>query len=160
LAEIAEEQLVLVHEPEKCTGCLTCMLACAYRHYRDLNPELAFREILESADGTFVGAYCTHCEHPACVAACPTDAMYKDERTGWVLNNPLMCIGCGNCVYACPISNPRIDPVLKVSVKCDFCEGDPWCAKFCPSGATRVVTRKEAKEIFGRILPELGVRLE
>ncbi|MCD6510588.1 MAG: 4Fe-4S dicluster domain-containing protein [Thermoprotei archaeon] len=153
------EQLVLIHDPDRCTGCMTCMMACAYKHYHTLDLDKAFRLILEMNEGFFVASYCVHCDYPACVAACPTGAMHKDERSGWVLNNPLLCIGCGNCVYACPVSNPRIDPFLKISVKCDFCGGDPWCAKFCPSGATRVVTREEARDFFKKVLPKLGVRL-
>lgn len=36
-------------------------------------------------------------------------------------------------------------------VKCDFCDGDPYCAKFCPTEAMQVKTRKEAYEFIKKI---------
>jgi Fe-S-cluster-containing dehydrogenase component len=39
------------------------------------------------------------------------------------------------CIFVCPFGAPSFDPVDRVTIKCDICEGDPQCAKFCPSEA-------------------------
>jgi len=143
-------QLVLLYNPEKCSGCLYCMAACAYKHYGTLDIEKSFVTILGGPeDGSFIGIHCAHCEHPACMAACPKDAITKDEETGLVLIDHMKCIGCRSCNYACPVSIPRFDEELRVSVKCDFCGGDPYCVKFCTTGAMSLAAREEARKLFG-----------
>ncbi|MCL4401899.1 MAG: 4Fe-4S ferredoxin, partial [Acidobacteria bacterium] len=47
---------------------------------------------------TSAGAYafasrCVHCEDAACIAACPTGAMHREERTGAVVVDQDRCIG-------------------------------------------------------------------
>jgi nitrate reductase beta subunit len=44
-----------------------------------------------------------HCLNPACVAACPSGAMYKREEDGIVLVDQNKCKGWRFCVTACPI---------------------------------------------------------
>ena len=69
-------------------------------------------------------------------------------RTGIVKINTMQCIGCRSCNFACPISIPHYDPILKISLKCDLCEGDPWCVKFCTTGALHYIPRKEARKLI------------
>lgn len=142
-----EGQRVLLYDPLKCTGCLFCQIACAYHHFRDFNLEKAHLKIQfdEKANG-FEAIYCQHCDEPLCVAACPKEAAVKDEATGLVKINPMRCIGCKTCTVACPLSVPWFNQDYRIAMKCDFCDGDPRCAKFCSPQAIRVATRKEAWE--------------
>ena len=39
------------------------------------------------------------------------------------------------CVHACPFGNAVWDEASTKVLKCDYCAGDPACAKFCPTGA-------------------------
>ncbi|MHA1410669.1 MAG: 4Fe-4S dicluster domain-containing protein [Candidatus Odinarchaeia archaeon] len=144
-----DEQQVLYYDPELCSGCTYCMLACSYEHFKVLDYNKANLWIYPDPDKPFsyVAAHCSHCEDPICVAACPTEAITKDEETGWVTIDQTKCIGCRSCNIMCPISIPWKNPMMKVSFKCDFCDGDPKCAKFCPTGAMSVKTRKEAREL-------------
>ncbi len=45
---------------------------------------------------------CEHCLNPACVAACPSGAIYKREEDGIVLIDQDKCRGWRMCVSACP----------------------------------------------------------
>ena len=44
---------------------------------------------------------CQHCENPPCVDVCPTGASMQ-RADGVVLVNRHTCIGCRNCMLACP----------------------------------------------------------
>jgi len=146
------EQLVLLYDPNRCTGCRYCEMACAYKHYGVIDYNKARRHVIFDPEHVlFEAVQCRHCEEPVCAAACPTEAIKKDEKTGWVLINPMKCIGCRSCTYACPIGVPRFDEDLKVAIKCDFCDGDPWCAKYCSAQAIQVLPRAEALRLMRRI---------
>lgn len=144
----SSSQLVLYFDPEKCTGCGMCMVACSFHHFNAIDISRSKVRVYEDPDrpGFFVVAYCAHCEFPACEAACPVDAIEKNSETGLVTINPLLCIGCKSCNYACPIGMPIFDEERRVSHKCDFCRdiGTPRCVEFCTTGALSVATRREA----------------
>ena len=150
----ASDQEVLLYDSSRCTGCLSCEIACVYHHFKTLDTRRSHLHILAQPDkGTFEAVCCEHCDEPVCVASCPTEAIAKDAQTGWVTINPLGCIGCRNCIIACPISAPWFDPEHYVSTKCDFCEGEPECTKVCSPQAIRVARRGEAwafrRKVYG-----------
>jgi formate dehydrogenase iron-sulfur subunit len=160
----------------RCTGCRGCQVAC--KQWNDLpgektrntgsytNPPalsaktwslIEFREI---ATSTRVGFYflkraCMHCEHPACVSACPVGALRK-TADGPVVYDDTKCIGCRYCMIACPFGVPAFDwekglldaPVIR---KCNFCIDRvsngmlPACAKTCPS---KVITFGERDKLI------------
>ena len=69
---------------------------------------------------------CFHCEHPSCVAVCPTHATYKDPNGGFVLIDWNKCIGCKYCMIACPYGvrfftdeKPVVEPDIKSVFKSD-----------------------------------------
>ena len=147
------DQRVLLYDPQRCTGCRCCEMACAYQNFGSLTPIKSHIRIIASEDGIHRDAvYCWHCEEPVCAAACPVDAIEKDERTGWVRVNPLKCIGCRSCTYACPVAAAWFDEDRRTAAKCTFCDGDPLCARFCSPQAIRVVTRAEASAALKQIL--------
>ena len=53
-----------------------------------------------SQDVTRDESKCTHCG--ACVAVCPTEALYVDKKTMKVIFDSEKCIACELCVKACP----------------------------------------------------------
>ncbi len=151
MVEIAKDllssQKVLLYDPKKCTGCRYCEIACSFYHFRRLDLKRAHLHISFNEDRfEFEASVCQHCEEPLCLAACPSDAITKDQETGWVRINPVRCIGCRTCTFICPLSAPWFNEDYKISMKCDFCNGDPQCARFCSPQAIRVVTREEAWE--------------
>lgn len=151
-----EEQKVLLYDPSRCTGCLYCQIACSSQHFKEFSLEKAHLHIVfDEKLGKLEAIYCQHCDEPLCVAACPKDAAVKDKETGLVKINPMRCIGCKTCTIVCPLSVPWFNVDYRVAMKCDFCNGDPKCAKFCSPQAIRVVSRREAWEFNRKVYLEV-----
>jgi Fe-S-cluster-containing dehydrogenase component len=86
-------------------------------------------------EGIYVPINCMRCEEPACELACPRQATYRNYETGAMEVDATRCIGCYSCVFACPFGATFVDNLDGRVLKCDLCEGDPTCAKVCPTGA-------------------------
>lgn len=80
---------------------------------------------------------CEHCLNPACVAACPSGAIYKREEDGVVLIDQNRCRGWRQCVSACPYKKIYFNWETRKSEKCIFCypkteNGEPTiCSESC-----------------------------
>lgn len=81
---------------------------------------------------------CEHCLHPACVASCPSGALYKRNEDGIVLADQTRCRSWRKCVSACPYKKVYLNWKTHRSEKCIFCfprieAGEPTlCAQSCP----------------------------
>lgn len=64
---------------------------------------------------------CNHCSYPACLAACPRNAIYKREEDGIVLIDQARCRGYRKCVEACPYKKSMYRPSTRTSEKCIAC---------------------------------------
>ncbi|MDR1806375.1 MAG: nitrate reductase subunit beta [Propionibacteriaceae bacterium] len=94
--------------------------------YAATDPNLAglTDQVQRSFETTFMfhlPRLCEHCLNPACVAACPSGALYKRERDGIVLVNQDKCRGWRMCVSACPYKKVYINRVTAKAEKCTFC---------------------------------------
>ena len=134
----------IIFDETKCVACGACAVACA-----DQN-EVAFRTVRTEEKAannahlfTFLSVGCTHCDDAPCMAACPTNCLYRDEETGFVLLDNTHCIGCGQCREACPIHHPQL--VDSKMEKCNGCSERvkhgmmPACVKVCPFGALQLI---------------------
>ncbi|MDP2471041.1 MAG: DmsC/YnfH family molybdoenzyme membrane anchor subunit [Candidatus Palauibacterales bacterium] len=135
-----------VFDPNRCTGCQACELACSIEN--DLGLDRSWREVVTFNDVAIPGIprfhlslACNHCSEPACMHSCPALAYSRDLATGAVLIDPDRCIGCRYCSWACPYGAPRFDEESGVMGKCTFCAhrlgrgSKPACATLCPTGA-------------------------
>ena len=82
-----------------------------------------------------------HCDNPTCAQVCPADAI-KETPDGVVQSSlKPRCIGCQNCVVACPFGVPKYKADFDQMMKCDMCYDRtsvgkrPMCATVCPSEA-------------------------
>ncbi len=81
---------------------------------------------------------CEHCLHPACVASCPSGALYKRDEDGIVLADQSRCRSWRMCMSACPYKKVYLNWKTHRSEKCIFCyprieAGEPTlCAQACP----------------------------
>jgi len=64
---------------------------------------------------------CNHCLNPACVAACPSGALYKRGEDGIVLVDQNVCRGWRHCVPACPYKKVFYNYKTGKSEKCILC---------------------------------------
>jgi nitrate reductase beta subunit len=64
---------------------------------------------------------CEHCLNPACVAACPSGAMFKRVEDGIVLADQDKCRGFRMCVSACPYKKVYMNRLTGKAEKCTFC---------------------------------------
>ena len=60
---------------------------------------------LEKMTMMYLPRICNHCLNPACVASCPSGALYKRGEDGIVLINQERCRAWRMCVTACPYKN-------------------------------------------------------
>jgi Fe-S-cluster-containing hydrogenase component 2 len=135
---------VLIFDASRCTGCHYCEMACSYFHLKEVDLSKSNIRVLQIADSPDRDvSHCLHCDNALCLAACPTGAIYRDEETRIVRINPMKCIGCKSCVAACPVGAVWFHEPEGCARKCDLCDGDPKCAKYCSPGALRVVGRKD-----------------
>jgi nitrate reductase beta subunit len=64
---------------------------------------------------------CNHCLNAACVAACPSGAIYKRGEDGIVLVSQEKCSGWRMCVSACPYKKVYYNWATGKSEKCILC---------------------------------------
>jgi len=128
-----------VVDVDRCVGCLSCMFACARRFGKAGLAATAIH--VRSAGGMergFAVIVCRACPDPPCAKVCPTNAL-KPKPGGGVILLTNKCIGCGNCVKACPLKAVFWDEERNKPVICVHCG---YCVDFCPH---EVLAVKEVK---------------
>lgn len=92
---------------------------------KDVNfNEVVQKDIYGQFEKTFMmylPRLCEHCLNPACVAACPSGAIYKREEDGIVLIDQDKCRGWRMCVSGCPYKKIYYNWKTGKSEKCTFC---------------------------------------
>jgi formate dehydrogenase iron-sulfur subunit len=94
---------------------------------------------------------CKHCQHAACLEACPTGALFRTEFDTVVVQQDI-CNGCGYCVPACPFGVIGMGPLDGKAHKCTLCYDrlkgglEPACAKSCPTNSIQFGEVEELNE--------------
>jgi formate dehydrogenase beta subunit len=175
---------IKLYDDAKCTACRGCQLACkqwnnlkalqtkntgTYQNPPSLQPNTYM--IIHYQD--YVGAQgdvkwlfrkeaCMHCTNAACVTVCPSGALYYNNDFKTVGMDREKCIGCKNCVAACPFEVPRYDSKTDKVYKCDMCESrisnklEPACVKACPTGALKWGDKEDMLKIADSRVKEIG----
>jgi anaerobic carbon-monoxide dehydrogenase iron sulfur subunit len=137
---------------EKCLACRSCELACAGAHTKSSSLIQAIREgdipqpriHVEAIDenGAFhrvraIAIQCRHCDDPACVLACISGGIRRNEETGDITVSLEKCVGCWSCIMVCPIGAITRNENMHQVLKCDCCPGldSPACVAACPTRA-------------------------
>ena len=139
-------------DPQRCIGCRACVEACSECPGHG-GFSMIHLDFLERASTIQTApTVCMHCEDPACVSVCPADAIHKGPDGVVHTAMTERCIGCSNCVLACPFGVPKYETAHDLMMKCDLCydrtsrDLKPMCATVCPSGALLFGTRAEVED--------------
>ena len=123
---------VLYIDYRKCTGCRTCEMVCSVMHDGVVNPERSRIKIMKwEAEGLYVPMSCQQCQDAPCMNVCPVKAISQDEELGRIMVDYDICIGCRACVAVCPFGAMNFNVKDKQVFKCDLCDGEPQCVRFC-----------------------------
>ena len=147
---------------DRCVQCYGCEIAC--KSWREGELGVRWRRVSNIWYGRYpkvknlsVSVSCMHCADPACVKACPVQAIKKRAEDGIVVVDRDKCIGCKACLKECPFGAPQFGVNGKMQ-KCDMCldriedNQIPICAATCPTQALRWGTLAEIPELAGKYL--------
>jgi formate dehydrogenase iron-sulfur subunit len=177
-----QESMGVLVDLTRCIGCRSCEAACNkeqnlpepatsfddtsvfdYRFHGQMRrpDENAYTVVnrYEPASGgapVYRKIQCNHCNEPACLTSCFVNA-YTKTKEGAVVYQDKVCVGCRNCMIACPFNIPGysyssvLDPIVK---KCIFCHETrlkngqaPACVDICPQDALTFGQRRDLIKI-------------
>lgn len=168
----------------KCTGCRTCETACS-SHNRPVtingeqlpglgNPRFSNILVESFNPDVDIPNVCAMCLDTPCVNACPEApdpktgrrALYRNDTTHTIVNDPDRCTGCGSCAEACSTQRTGVISLNPQTGKpehlCNLCGGDPQCVKWCPFGALSYAEVKPDRKYQGlapeKIAAELAMK--
>lgn len=142
---------VLYIDYEKCTGCRLCELVCSVVHDGVSNPARSRIKVMKwEAEGLYIPMSCQQCEDAPCMNVCPVKAISRDEDLGRVIVDYDVCIGCRSCVTVCPFGAMSFNTIDKRVFKCDVCDGEPQCVRFCEEKAVDYVDAADVSTLKKR----------
>jgi Fe-S-cluster-containing dehydrogenase component len=135
-------------DQDRCIGCHACTTACKSENEVPVGVTRTYVKsvdvgVFPEARRVFQVTRCNQCTDAPCVAACPTEAMYRRED-GIVDFDKSICIGCKACMAACPYDAIFINPDDHSAEKCNMCAHridmglEPACVTVCPTEAILV----------------------
>jgi carbon-monoxide dehydrogenase iron sulfur subunit len=128
---------ILTIHPKKCVSCRTCEVVCSLVHTEKCNPkEARIRVVAFDEEGFYSPTVCFQCNEAWCAQACPASAISRNEETGALVVDETRCVGCRMCTVVCPFGQIFVSRKGKAT-KCDLCDGEPACVKFCPQEAIK-----------------------
>lgn len=171
----------VLYDSSICIGCRACEKACSKAHNlpepedelvagvkrsTSENQRCAINAFDTEKGEVYVRNQCMHCNEPACVAACLTQAMHKTKE-GPVIWREDKCMGCRYCMVSCPFDVPKFEygstnPKIQ---KCDMCydrikNGEiPVCVETCGDALFFGTRRELISEARRRIaeFPEMYI---
>lgn len=138
-------------DPTRCIGCRACEAGCRECDSHKGESMVMVDFVDRGASVATQPTVCMHCEDPVapCAQVCPAMAILITEEGVVQQADPSRCIGCQNCVFACPFGVPKFDAEARLMKKCNLCydrtvQGlEPWCAQACPTDALWYGTHEE-----------------
>ena len=143
---------IFVIDQSRCIGCRACVQACEECGTHRGTTLIHLDELDRSLSTQTAPMVCMHCEDPTCAEVCPADAIKQNEDGVVQSSLKPRCIGCSNCVLACPFGVPKYISAYDQMMKCDMCYDrtsvgqKPMCASVCPSEALWFGTPEEFSE--------------
>jgi Fe-S-cluster-containing hydrogenase component 2 len=115
-------------------------MVCAVKHDGVLNPMRSRIKVMKwETEGLYIPMACQQCQDAPCMNVCPVKAISRDEDMGRVMVDYDVCIGCRSCVAVCPFGAMNFNVIDRQVFKCDLCDGEPQCVRFCDVKAIEYV---------------------
>lgn len=109
-----------------------CEVACSDFHFGAVSPNLSRIRVAKIEEiGIDLAITCIGCAEKPCLE-CPVEALTVGDD-GRIRLDEELCIGCDDCVGACPIGAIGYHDDLPLF--CDLCGGTPTCIDVCPTYA-------------------------
>lgn len=153
----------------RCIGCQACTVACAMENETPLGQARTWASTyeLDTPDGprrVNLPRLCNHCEDPACLTVCPTQATYQRDDGAVVVDNS-RCVGCGYCTQACPYGARFVSEATETADKCTFCVHRvdagllPACVETCVGGARIFGDLNDPESEISRLLADMPAQV-
>jgi Fe-S-cluster-containing hydrogenase component 2 len=127
-------------------------MACSLSKFGECNPKKAAISVVRDEFLRYeMPIVCTQCEDPVCLKFCHQNA-YSIDEDGVVIRDDDKCIGCRMCAVLCPYN--AITTLDGEIIKCDLCDGDPKCVKYCSTEAVQYLEETEDLEKRRREMAE------
>lgn len=168
----------VIVNPNKCIGCKVCEVACFVAHSKNngvtgvvgsITTPITPRLYTIKVKGKTIPIQCRHCEDAPCANSCPENAITQEN--GSIIIDDKNCVGCKNCVLACPFGAISLMPEYQdgkvviqaqlleienelenknriIAYKCDLCKDSKElaCVKACPQKALSLVNLSEVNQ--------------
>lgn len=161
----------LVINVKRCIGCNSCTVACKNWHQIEAGAE-GRRRVVDVTIGRYPGLSkwifplsCMQCDEAPCIPVCPTGATFR-RKDGIVALDAAKCIGCKQCVDACPYHARYLDEKKSVADGCDLCSSridgglQPYCVESCATRAMVFGDLSDPQSDASRLIrSEKGIQL-
>lgn len=143
--------MAFVIDYSRCIGCQACVQACGECDTHRGQSMIHLETVQRRDSVQTAPQVCMHCENPVCARVCPADAIKKTPDGVVQSSLKPRCIGCSNCVIACPFGVPKYVAAFDQMMKCDMCYDrtsigkKPMCATVCPSEALTYAPLEEVR---------------
>lgn len=176
-AAAPDDEVSMLIDTSKCTGCRSCIVACKKWNHLPLEvnkfhtaqegrPRFSANQWVDVAHSRYDSKWlytrqsCMHCKDASCVQVCPVGAI-DHSSWGTVEINSKRCIGCNYCIANCTFNVIGFDPARNIARKCTFCSDRlskgmiPACVQACPTGTLAFGTRNQIANQAGARVEEL-----
>ena len=121
-----------VVKDSRCMACLTCVRACSEAFYKEFDQGKSCIQIVDKNSEPKVN-FCLQCGK--CMRTCQHEAITQNPKGVYMINKK-KCVGCGECVAACPMKVMVLEN--GIASKCIACG---ICAKACPMDVLEVIEK-------------------
>ncbi len=137
---------------DRCVGCRNCEQACSLYGTGGFDRDDSnIRVDIYPGERLISTLTCMQCESPPCMDICPSGALKQVSPTNAVVVDESRCVGCKMCMMACPFGNIHFSTDRHVIQKCNLCEGDPKCVRFCMSEALNYIEAEDVSELKRKV---------
>ena len=148
-------------DPDKCTGCMQCELACSWVQTGQFQPSASLIKVfIFDEQAAYTPYTCFQCNEAWCMTVCPVNAIGVNPETGAKVVLEEACVGCALCVIACPFGTAYLSPTTHKATKCDLCGGEPACAMACPTECITVADSSNGQEWTARLASQVSARFQ